>query len=186
MAIRKPSLSVREARHLAIARNAALEQDGPLKPIADAAMARRDAGDELDGPAADALARSGVEAIEPTMQVFLSAPHPADNVSWSFDFLSRKYPPEKALRMILRRALDDYEIALENGSFQAQPQEYSVQADPSRAGIIQTSRIMPVVLLNRARAFFDPLGFESNRAFGRKLALAALAAFFSLEEKRRP
>jgi hypothetical protein len=40
------------------------------------------------------------------------------------------------------------------------------------------------MLLNRARAYFDPLGFESNRAFGRKLACAALAAFFAAEAKR--
>ena len=182
MGIRKPNLSVKEARHLAIARNAALDNDQPLSPINSVDMADTENSDAKALEFGSDMA--GAENLEPTTQVFLSAPIPADNVSRSFDFLSRQYSSEKALRMVLRRALDNYETLLENGTFQAQPLEYSVQVDASRAGTIQTSRIMPVQLLNRARAFFDPLGFESNRAFGRKLASAALAAFFVLEDKR--
>jgi hypothetical protein len=44
--------------------------------------------------------------------------------------------------------------------------------------------MMPVTLLTLARAHFDPLGLESTRAFGLKLATTALAAFFAREVRR--
>lgn len=175
MAIRKPNLSVKEARHLAATRNAALEGNEPLTPL----PAPND--DANIPPAAKPILDN---AKEPATQVFLSAPVPAAGVSKSFDFLSRQYPPEKALRMVLRRALDNYELLLENGKFQEQPLDYAVEETSPGARTIQTSRMMRIFLLTRARAFFDPLGFESDRAFGRKLASAALAAFFASEPRR--
>lgn len=175
MAIRKPNLSVKEARHLAMARNIALEKDAPLSPIDNhfSSMER------TPQPIAEID-----HSKDKLVQVFISAQFPADGISRSFSLLCRNYTKEKSLRMVLRKALDNYENLLSSGNFQTQPLEYAVQSDPDRSGFIQTSRMLPLPLVIRARAFFDPLGFESNRSFGRKLASAALAAFFALEEKR--
>jgi hypothetical protein len=115
------------------------------------------------------------------IQVFVSANVPAPGVSASFDLLSRQYPPEKALQMILRRALDDYEDRLADGTFQNLPDSYASDGKL----VVQTSRIMPKDLVEVSRSHFDPLGFESTRAFGLKLASAALASFFAAEKKRR-
>jgi len=125
-----------------------------------------------------------VELEEPKSQVFLSAPLPARGVSPSFDALSKQYPATKALQMILRRALDAYEARLEDGSYKALQGEYQLDAK-GRPAIIQTSRMMPDRLIEIARGHFDPLGFESTRAFGRKLACAALACFFATEGVRK-
>ena len=101
-------------------------------------------------------------------QVFVSAYLPLPGVSPSFDQLSSNYPAQKALQMILRRALDDFEASLESGSIVDLPQNYA--ADPRT--VIQTSRIMPLELVEIARAHFDPLGFESARSFGLKIGRA--------------
>jgi len=122
---------------------------------------------------------------EGKMQVFLSASLPAKRVSKSFELLCRQYPPAKSLQMILRRAMDDYEVLLENGDLDNLPETYAEAAAPEVCGIIQTSRIMPIRLIERARAHFDPLGFESDRAFGRKFASAALAIFFEIQAQHQ-
>lgn len=188
MAIRKPSLSVQEARHLAKTRNAALDNDLPLPPLAPELNTSQETSAATPAPQSGSGMRLSTSLLdggnEPTTQVFLSAPLPSVGVSKSFDFLSKQYPPDKALRMILRRALDDYEAALEEGRFNSLPASYPVQNASAKVPIIQTSRMMPVALIKRARAHFDPLGFESDRAFGRKLACAALAAFFAREANR--
>ncbi|OCP23576.1 hypothetical protein BC361_20880 [Ensifer sp. LC54] len=124
------------------------------------------------------------EPEEPKIQVFLSAPLPARGVSASYDALTKQYSATKALQMILRRALDDYETRLDDGSYRASAAEYAI-GNKDKPAIIQTSRMMPVRLIDIARTHFDPLGFESTRAFGRKLACAALACFFEREEKRK-
>jgi hypothetical protein len=123
----------------------------------------------------------GKHGEEDKIQVFLSAALPARGVSKSFELLCRHYAPAKSLQMILRRALDDYEVILENGDLDNLPETYVEAASPEVCGIIQTSRIMPKRLVETARAYFDPLGFESDRAFGRKLASAALAIFFEIQ-----
>lgn len=87
--------------------------------------------------------------------------------------------------MILRRALHDYDEMLENGEFQKAAVTYAFDDTVPPDFFVQTSRMMPLQLLSIARAHFDPLGMESTRAFGRKLATAALAAFFA-RERRRP
>jgi hypothetical protein len=86
--------------------------------------------------------------------------------------------------MILRRALDDYEQMLENTAFQDTAAIYAPDETGAAGSIVQTSRMMPMGLVAIARAHFDPLGLESTRAFGRKLATAALAAFFAREGKQ--
>lgn len=186
MAIRKPNLSVHEARHLSQARNAALDNDSPLPSIDQRIPAKPSRPSVSQSPPIATRQSSNTSDIEKvsTTQVFLSAPLPAGGVSRSFDYLSKQYSPAKALRMVLRRALDEYEHLLEMGGFEQLPGDYPVHTGSSKVPTIQTSRIMPITLLKRARAYFDPLGFESDRAFGRKLACAALAAFFASEMKR--
>lgn len=127
----------------------------------------------------------GKRSEEGKIQVFLSAALPARGVSKSFELLCRQYAPAKSLQMILRRALDDYEVLLENGDLDNLPETYTEGVAPDVCGIIQTSRIMPLRLIETARAHFDPLGFESDRAFGRKLASAALAIFFEIQAQHQ-
>lgn len=114
-------------------------------------------------------------------QVFLSAIIPAPGVSKSFDELARYYPASKALQMILRRAMSDYEILLANGRYAKSPMAYPVPDGRPDQLLVQTSRSMPNELVEVALNHFDPLGFESKRAFGLKLATAALATFFKSE-----
>ncbi len=109
--------------------------------------------------------------------MFLSAAIPAPGISPVFQQLSSEYAPQKALQMILRKALDDYEGLLASGSFRNFPDRYEID-DAVESKMIQTSRMMHEPILAIARAHFDPLGLESTRAFGFKLATAALAAFF--------
>ena len=124
------------------------------------------------------------EEPEPKVQVFVSAALPAEGVSGSFDLLCRQYRPKKALQMILRRALDDYEVMLGNGSYANGAVTYALLKTTEQDISVKTSRMIPVNLVEIARAHFDPLGLESTRAFGQKLANAALAAFFKAETKK--
>lgn len=118
------------------------------------------------------------------MIAFVSAALPAQGVSASFDLLCRQYRPTKALQMILRRALEDYEMMLDSGTHAKGPATYAILKSTEEAVSVKTSRMIPVRLVEIARAHFDPLGLESTRAFGLKLASAALAAFFKAEAKR--
>lgn len=116
--------------------------------------------------------------VEEKVQVYVSALQPAPGVSAMFDTLLTNYSSRKALQMILRRALHDYDSGLESGEFLNYAPSYDI--NPTAAGSpIQTSRMMPKTALAIARAHFDPLGLETTRAFGRRLATAALAAFFA-------
>ncbi|OWK25299.1 hypothetical protein AJ87_11545 [Rhizobium yanglingense] len=199
MGIRKPALSAVEAKRLAAARIGVSEPD--LQAVADKSPARplldnihpedsrrpltdvrcRRQSDQRSIPTVDALSST---AVPEKIQVFLSARPPAREVSAVFDRLILQYSPVKSLQMILRRALDDYEAMLEDGSFRMAPKSYPVPQTASEHRIVaQTSRMFPVLLVEVARAHFDPLGLETGRAFGRKIATAALACFFSAEKK---
>lgn len=131
--------------------------------------------------------KSSRNLTEPVIktQVFVSAPLPAVGVSSAFEILLQQYPPNKALQMILRRALDDYEQMLADGSFQKVAIGYPADAT-TPAKLVQTSHMMRQPLLALARAHFDPLGLESARAFGLKLATAALTVYFSREGRSKP
>lgn len=222
MGIRKPSLTVSEARRLAETRSAtgraeaeAIAPDGGQvrpaarnpapHPTAPPAAKRPDGPAEHRAPppqkeaepapaqpsdsAGKARAIPYPKALMPVqgdkVQVFISAPLPAPGVSAIYEILCRQYPSQKALQMVLRRALHDYEAMLENGSFQTSPEAYAVDQAASPEDFIQTSRMMPRALVGVARAHFDPLGLESTRSFGRKLANAALASFFAREAAGR-
>lgn len=114
---------------------------------------------------------------DPKVQVFLSAALPAPGFSPGFDSLCGQYRPAKALQMILRCALDDYQVILLSASLtKAAP--YPVEEPLT---LISTSRMIPRRTIEIALAHFDPLGLESARAFGRKLASAALGMFFENE-----
>lgn len=117
------------------------------------------------------------------VQVFVSAPMPAQGTSPIFERLCQQYPPRKALQMILRRALHDYDLMLESGAFHKAPASYRLYEAAPTDCFVQTSRMMSTELLAIARNHFDPLGLESTRAFGRKLATTALASFFACEPK---
>ena len=207
MAIRKPVLSVQEARRLSAARVEGPETtslaDAPQTevalilerevsrehgvmidpvPVTAAPVSRpayRRRGSAAKAPYVPPLASPAITS-EMRVQVFVSAAYPGQGVSASFDALSGKYPAAKALQMILRRAMDEYEDRLADSSFVDLPETYPAAGQ----AMVQTSRIMPRELVDIARLHFDPLGFESSRAFGFKLATAALAAFFACERKR--
>lgn len=119
------------------------------------------------------------------LQIFLSAFAPAPGVSPSFDALSQRYAPAKSLQMILRRALDEYEHMIADGTFVSAADAYAADPQAHLRPPMHTSRIMAQALVERARKHFDPLGFESARAFGFKLGTAALACFFAEEARLR-
>lgn len=199
MAIRNPSMSVGEAKQLAKSRSGEL----PASPRPSTLEGNVDHAENAKGVQSKKTHSSPIVAVHSTpmsapiallfpdepsteqkVQVFLSAPLPAPGVSKSFDSLCSQYPARKALQMILRRALDFYDLRLEDGSYKKAPINYPI-GSPDPLAVIQTSRMIPVRLVEIARSHFDPLGFESARAFGRKLACAALASFFEAEQGRR-
>ncbi|WP_246754588.1 VirC2 family conjugal transfer protein [Agrobacterium fabrum] len=71
---------------------------------------------------------------------------------------------------------------LADGSFRVAPKSYPIPSTTEKSVLVQTSRMFPVALLEVARSHFDPLGLETARAFGHKLATAALASFFAGEK----
>lgn len=115
-------------------------------------------------------------------QVFLSAYVPAKGISPTFDALTGYYSERKALQMILRRAILEYEEALSNDKYQNLPQNYDIKNPDDRSNLISTSRTMSSDLALKAKNFIDPMGFESNRAIGFKIATTALASFFKSEK----
>ncbi|QCL77513.1 MULTISPECIES: conjugal transfer protein VirC2 [Agrobacterium] len=197
MAIHKPALSVGEARRLAGARPEIHHPNPTLVPQkldlqhlpekADEKDQQREplVADHIYSP--DRQLKLTVDALSPPpspkkLQVFLSARPPAPQVSKTYDNLVRQYSPSKSLQMILRRALDDFESMLADGSFRVAPKSYPIPSTTEKSVLVQTSRMFPVALLEVARSHFDPLGLETARAFGHKLATAALASFFAGEK----
>lgn len=212
MGIRKPSISVNEARL-----RASTQGDNLSDHARRADVIRADAGAGTDGaetaarpamptrqqvepqtrtPPREQRSRSAISAITDAngtidalspqlpaikMQVFLLAYPPAPGVSSIFDSLCTQYPSSKSLQMILRRALDDYETMIECGTFQAAPSSYRILSEVRKLPPVQTSRMVASDLVAVARSHFDPLALETSRAFGLKLATAALATFFAAE-----
>ncbi|MBO9112507.1 MULTISPECIES: conjugal transfer protein VirC2 [Rhizobium/Agrobacterium group] len=195
MGIRKPALSVVEAKRLAAARpeivhpisTRSSRDPAPNPEIGgredrsppSVAAKRRDSFDRQSMLTVDALSSA---APPEKIQVFLSARPPAPEVSKMYDTLVLQYSDSKSLQMILRRALADFEAMLADGSFSTAPKTYPISQVVGKPVIVQTSRMFPVPLLEVARNHFDPLRLESARAFGHKLATAALASFFAGEK----
>jgi hypothetical protein len=114
-------------------------------------------------------------------QLFLSVTIPAKGVSKSFDMLCLNHTPAKALQLILKRALPLYEDRILDGTFVTIESAYEEDRSSAAAGVVQTSRTMLSSTVAMAKSHLDPLGFESERTFGRMLASAALSAFFDRE-----
>jgi len=189
MAIHRPAVSVTEARRLSQERLEGpnvtqLHIPAPTEEVTSTVSNVSDR--ELEVNAKKGRERQAGPSLrqkeEFKTQVFLSAPLPAPGVSSSFDTLSRNYRATKALQMILRHALDDYEALLSRGAPSKRVCTYET-ADPPV--FVSTSRMMPDHLLETAFRHLDPLGFESARAIGRKLATSALALFFEAESRRQ-
>lgn len=202
MGIRRPRLSVTETKRLAFRKadepHLPVERESTVTKFARAdwklegAPPRQqeyiDANIGQSEPAAVLQpSDSTVDALSPVstpekVQVFLSALPPAPGVSNIFDTLCLQYSPAKSLQMILRRAIADYEGMLLNGTFESLETSYPV-VKASNPLFVYTSRMMEASVVAIARAHFDPLKLESNRALGLKLATAALACFFASEPR---
>jgi hypothetical protein len=177
MVIRRPATTVEAARRLASVRV------GETRAEQDAVPEGLQPQQTMPGVVSHATTYpAGFRPRAPARkeQVFVSANLPAPSVSPIFELLCAEYSPTKALQMIMRRAFDEYEAMLLDGSFTAKVPRYATLDEMTGEDkLVQTSRMMPVSLVAVARAHFDPLGFESARVFGHKLGTAALAAFFS-------
>lgn len=187
MGIRKPTVSVEEARRRADANfkasNIASERRYNSRPLTAEDLAHHPVKSEQSIETSFLQGMVGLNEGKPReakVQVFLSAALPAEGISATFEMLTRNYTRKKSLQMILRRALDDYEVMLANGSFPEVAPFYTL-SEP--VVIATTSRMMPQRLLEIALSYFDPLGLESTRAIGRKIATSALSAFFAAEQK---
>lgn len=150
MGIRKPAVSAENARRLATGQSARSFQESmpvtsnPRVAIAAIEPESHQTGDRTVSSQAFPAKRTVLRANErhgadPRVQVFLSAVLPARGISATFDALSAESRPTHALQMILRRALDDYELILSNGSLAENAPAYSVEEPPS---IVATSRMM--------------------------------------------
>ncbi len=213
MGIRKPSMTVEEARQRAERGGVDASAKPPpvllspegnrttpvRKVVLETVDTRRGALHGNGRQVADGLATSQAHLIARTaqqkqkrmtadgdekQQLFLSVAIPAPGVSASFDLLTQSHTPTKAVQLILRRALSLYEENILDGSFVALQMNYDIDNSAKNGVVVQTSRTMNCRIVEIAREYFDPLGFESDRAFGRKLATAALAAFFQQERTR--
>ncbi|MBD8689869.1 MULTISPECIES: VirC2 family conjugal transfer protein [unclassified Rhizobium] len=208
MVIRKPSISVNEARlrssihnngssdcprHADAIRSDTAKSELAAKPMM---QARQHSQPQNEAPSYEKRPRRPVspgldadrtvDALTPQSstiktQIFLLAYPPAPGVSSIFDSLRRQYPPSKSLQMILRRAFDDYETMIECGTFRTAPSSYEILRDSRRSPPVQTSRMVATEIVSLARSHFDPMAMETSRAFGLKLATAALATFFAVE-----
>jgi len=114
---------------------------------------------------------------KPGVVVTIDVPLPATGVSVTFDTLCKTYPAKKALALILRKAMPEFERRLLDGKAKSAPRDYLVQP-----GDLKTTRTMPEDAYQLAKGQFDPLDMLPNRQFGRIVALAALAAFFKNEK----
>lgn len=205
MALRRPLLSVEQAKrraagpfvhtekrdaetnaqpfvadHIGVEAENASRSGGPTSPTTDVAY-QKPAVPAAPKPRPEREPVHSSPVMITRIQVFVSAAMPLPHVSRVFDRLCREYPPSKSLQMILRRAMDDYERLLATGGHKNRPTDYPAVDDLSPQSIVQTSRMICGDLLLIARSQFDPLGLESARTFGRKLATAALATFFQNE-----
>ncbi|UGA48970.1 VirC2 family conjugal transfer protein (plasmid) [Bradyrhizobium quebecense] len=149
----------------------------PLEPAAPPIVNARSPARSSSEERTNILSHQRAEP-DPKVQVFLSAALPAPGFSPVFDSLCGQCRPAKALQMILGRALDDYQVILLSASLTKLAAAYPVEEPLS---LVSTSRMMPRRAIEIALAHFDPLGLESARAFGRKLASAALDMFFENE-----
>ncbi|MCK7615032.1 VirC2 family conjugal transfer protein [Roseibium sediminicola] len=113
----------------------------------------------------------------PGVLVTVDVPLPATGVSATFDTLCRSYSAKKALALILRKAMPEFERRLLDGKAKSAPRDYPIQP-----GDLKTTRTMPEDAYQLAKSQFDPLDMLPNRQFGRIVALAALAAFFKNEK----
>lgn len=184
MAIRKPSLSHKEVFHRSrtnikepVPQQQTRKAEKPIKktkPLTKERTGIKTYSIEKE------IRMSGRKSVL-KKQIFLSAFEPKPSVSKTFKMLIQRHPSDKALQMILRKALTLYEPYILDGSFVRLPHDFDYAISPDGPTIVQTSRVMHVETLQRAREHFDPLNLESDRAFGRMLATAALACFFSSE-----
>lgn len=149
----------------------------PIEPVAPPIVSARGPAPSSSEERTNILSNQRAEP-GPKVQVFLSAPLPAPGFSPGFDSLCGQYRPAKALQMILRCALNDYQVILLSASLTKPAAPYPVEEPLS---LVSTSRMMPRRAVEIALAHFDPLGLESARAFGCKLASAALGMFFENE-----
>ncbi|MBZ5763503.1 VirC2 family conjugal transfer protein [Rhizobium sp. VS19-DR104.2] len=198
MGIRKPVLSPSEARRLAASRIIDGDPGKAILPVVSF-VNNTDAdhrGNTLQGTTSQKTLRTrSPKRLASTnsaadfggggkIQIFLSAFVPAQGVSPIFDRLRQQYSMKKSLQMIMRRALRDYEGLLANGSFRVTAKSYPVLGNEvEQSVLVCTSHMVPIPLVRVARTYFDPLGLETGRSFGRKLATAALAHFFSQERR---
>lgn len=93
----------------------------------------------------------------------------------AFDYFDRAVAlmgDGRALRLVLARAFDDLEAAVEAGE-ELSRETYPV--DPNRSA--NTSRHTSAALHARAKATLDPMDLLPPSSFGRELAMAALARF---------
>jgi hypothetical protein len=114
---------------------------------------------------------------KPGILITIDVPLPATGVSATFDTLCRTYSGKKALALILRKAMPEFERLLRDGKIESAPRDYPIQP-----GDLKTTRTMPEDGYQLAKVQFDPLDMLPNRQFGRIVALAALAAFFKNEK----
>lgn len=165
---------------------AEVKADRPAAPKSPTRRAR---------PATDGATTDNADETKPTTMfvgkappgagaiIPVSAPTPSPGVSATFDALCETRSPSEAIQALLKKALTEYEAMLVDGSFKAAPASYRTDDAEVRKGEIWIRRKLSQKALQAARTHFDPFELDAARPFGRKVATAALAAYFDKERK---
>ncbi|WP_029063651.1 VirC2 family conjugal transfer protein [Labrenzia sp. DG1229] len=103
----------------------------------------------------------------------IDAPFPAQGVSPAFDLLSRTYPQDKAIALILRKAMPLYEKHLLSGTFKTLPTNYHTQP-----GSFRTKRTVSEKAFKIAKKQRRPFGHASEPSVRAHLCPSGPCRFF--------
>lgn len=112
------------------------------------------------------------------VRISVTARYPAEGWSRTFDAIAAVYGAHKAMRIVVRKALDAYEATPAWLPASATPPGY-----PARAtGRLSSTRQIDGAVYAATQRIVDPMGLLSARAVDTLLVTAALTAFFAASD----
>ncbi|MEO1109836.1 MAG: VirC2 family conjugal transfer protein [Pseudomonadota bacterium] len=111
--------------------------------------------------------------------IAINVPFPPAGLSVSFDHLCDTFPRNRALALILKKAMSAYEEHLTDGTFKSLPKDYQ-----TGEGMFSTTRNIETDLYTIAKSHFDPYDLLPDRQLGGLIGTSALAAYFENEKQK--
>lgn len=192
MAIKKPSIPYKELREKMRQEKQTEQPDlGTQEPAAQTAsiseqteevqdsQLSRDQADAQNSQAKTKTVKKDRQDPPEKITIPIIVPLPQPGVSDVFDDLVRTHTPKEAILLILSKAVQNYCEAILDKSFKRNVRDY-----PALSETVETTRMLPVETVEKAKAFFDPHGLYATRKLGRKIGTAALAAYFENEKQK--